>query len=255
MSIIKLPSGAVIEIRGLRGKEGKLLSDKEAIKSGTFLDKILNACTVGVTDPGPYTTVTGAPLIPGGPARETLDWTKVLVGDRFFALIQIRVLTLGELFVFKLQCGEEVCRKGFEQEISLLKDLEVRCLSDADRAQFSAGNLFVAKDRNGKTIKYRLPIGKDEVAASRAGSSMDGAFMMALLQRIVEIEGQEIPRIYLEECEFGACLELLEIFDEHNCGVKTEIEIECPHCGGLQDIQLPFGRGFFVPTKKATPKS
>lgn len=247
MSIIKLPSGAQIEIRGLRGKEGRLLSDKDAIKSGTFLDKILSACTVGVVDPGPYETVSAAPLVTGGPSRQVLDWAKVLIGDRFVALIQIRVLSLGETFEFKLQCSSDGCRKRFEQEISLLQDLEVKELADEDRLQFSSGNDFVHTDANGKLIHYKLPVGKDEVIAAKAAQSIDGAFMAALLQRISSIEGEDIPRRYLEECDFSNLLRLLEAFDEHSCGVKTTIEIECPHCGNLEDIELPFGRGFFVP--------
>lgn len=250
--IIKLPSGAIIEIRGLRGKEGKLLSDKEAIKSGTFLDKILSACTVNVIEANPYTTISAPALSPGEPQRQVLDWSQVLIGDRFFALVQIRVLSLGEQFGFKLQCSEQGCRQRFEHEISLLQDLKVTCLSDEDRAQFAAANEFSATDRNKKAIKYRLPVGKDEVLAMRGGQGPDGAFLQALLQRIVSIEGEIVPRKYLEDCDFANLLDLLETFDRHNCGVETTIEVECPHCGNIEDIQLPFGRGFFVPSKMGT---
>jgi hypothetical protein len=253
MSIIQLPSGAIIEIRGLRGKEGKLLSDRDAIKNGTFLDKILSACTVNVIEASPYVTIPAKATSPDEPPRQVLDWSQVLIGDRFFTLVQIRVLSLGEMFGFKLQCSEEGCRKRFNHEISLLKQLSVTCLSAEDRAQFAAVNEFSTLDRNNKTIRYRLPVGKDEVLAMRAGQGgPDGAFMQALLQRIVSIEGEVVPRKYLEDCDFGNLLDLLASFDEHNCGVETTIEVQCPHCGSLEDIQLPFGRGFFVPSKMGT---
>ena len=226
-----------------------MLSDKEAIKSGTFLDKILSACTVNVIEANPYTPIPAPPLSPGEPPRQVLDWSQVLVGDRFFALVQIRILSLGETFGFKLQCTESGCRKRFDYEISLMTDLKVTCLSDEDRAQFATANEFVAIDRNKKAIKYRLPVGKDEVVAMRAGQGPDGVFMQSLMQRIVSIEGEIVPRKYLEDCEFGGLLDLLETIDKHNCGVETSIEVECPHCGGLEDVQLPFGRGFFVPSK------
>jgi hypothetical protein len=253
VSVVKLPSGAVVELRELKGKEGKLLSDKEAIKSGMFLDKILTACTVNVVDPGPYKPVAVAP-VDGGAPRQVLDWSKVLIGDRFFALVHIRIISLGDSFCFKLQCSQEGCRKRFEQEITLSKDLTVRILSDEDRAVFASSNLFETRDANGKLIRYRLPTGHDEVIAARSTQSMDGAFMAALLQRIESIEDEVVPRVYLEDCGFGKLLDLLQTFDEHNCGVNTSLEIECPHCGNLEDVELPFARGFLVPSKRPTKK-
>jgi hypothetical protein len=248
-SIIKLPSGAEIEIRGLKGKEGKILSDKAAIKNGTFLDKILSACTIRVTNPGPYTPVTAPALEKGGISRDVFNWDSVLMGDRFLTLLHIRSLTLGDMFCFKIQCSAEGCRERFEHEISLLKDLQVTVLSAEDAAMVASGEPFSTRDPSGKLIRFKAPTGRDELQAARSGVGIDGVFMTALLRRIVDIEGEDIPRRYLEEQGFGELLQLLEEFDKHNCGVQTAIEIECPHCGNLEDVQIPFDRGFFAPTK------
>jgi hypothetical protein len=236
--VIDLPSGAKIEVRSLTGRESKILSDRDAIKGGVFLDKILNACTVSVLDHGPYA------------ATSQFDWAKALVGDRFYALLQIRVLSLGEAYAFKLQCKEESCRKQWEIELNLVSELPVQRLSDDGRALFAAGNVFSTVDDNGKTVRYRLPIGQDEQIAAKA-AGFDGAFIQAMRQRIISIDGEQDVRVYLEKCEWKALLALLEAFDEHNCGVKTDIEVECPTCGAIQELQLPFGRGFFVPSMKS----
>jgi hypothetical protein len=241
-AIIDLPSGAKVEIRGLKGKEAKTLSDKDALKSGVFLERILNSCMLSVVDPSPYTI----------PAGGQFDWANALVGDRFYGLLMLRVLTFGEDFLFKVQCSEEMCRERFDYQINLVEDLPVRRLSDADRAAFAAGNVFETADANGKMIKYRLPTGKDEVVSAKV-AQFDNAFIQSMLQRIVEIEGEPIPRKYLEDCEFGDLLKLLDVFDVHNCGVETDIEIECPCCKAIQDIKLPFARGFLVPTRAKTP--
>lgn len=241
MAIIDLPSGAKVELRGLKGKETKLLSDKDALKSGTFLDKMLSGCTVGVLDQGPYELKSGQDGL-------VFDWGNALVGDRFYGFLMLRVLSFGADFIFKIQCQEESCRKRFEYQINLVADLPVQRLSDADRATFASGQPFETRDAKGKSILYRLPTGKDELLVAK-NASFDGAFIQAMLQRIVQIEGEAIPRRYLEECEFKDLLDLLEVFDKHNCGVQTDIEIQCPECEAIQDIKIPFGRGFLVPTR------
>jgi hypothetical protein len=243
-TVIDLPSGAKLEVRSLTGKESKILSDKEAIKSGLFLDKILKACTVGVLDWGPYASEESGEF----------DWGKALVGDRFYGLLQIRVISLGETYQFKLQCAEEGCRERFGFELNLLTDLPVKRLSEEAKGLFQAGNVFQTKDTNGKTVSFRLPIGKDEQAASKF-NTFDGALIQGLSQRIVAIDDVESKRIYLEGLAWKDLLKLLDDLDEPNCGVKTDIEVPCPHCGTIQDVQLPFGRGFLLPSTLSSRKS
>jgi hypothetical protein len=236
--VVDLPSGAKIELRGMKGKEAKALSDKDAIRSGLFMDRILSACTVGVLDPSPYEP----------PKDGAFNWSNALVGDRFYAMLMLRCLTFGEDYVFKIQCQEGACRSRFEYQINLVKDLPVQRMTDEDRSVFATGNKFETRDANGKLIVYRLPTGKDELISAKA-VSFDGAFLQSMLQRIVSIEGEAVPRRYLEDCEFAALIKLLDTFDEHNCGVQTDIEIVCPDCGTIQDIKVPFGQGFLVPTR------
>jgi len=235
--IIDLPSGAKIEGRSLTGKESKILSDKDLAKSGLFLDKILEACTVSVMDFGPYQS------------SEKLNWRQALLGDRFYALLQIRILSLGADYCFKLQCQEEACRERFDYGLNL-NDLPVKRLSDVDRTAFASGNEFITVDCNGRMVTYRLPIGQDELLAAKSTNTFDSAFIQSLLQRIVSIEGVDDKRKYLEDMGWGDLLQLLEAFDEHNCGVETDFSAECPKCGAIQDVRLPFGRGFLLPSTK-----
>lgn len=239
MTLIELPSGAKVEMRGLTGKETKVLTDKDAFKNGTFLEKLLNGCTLGVADPGPY-----AGIQAGG----AFDWANALQGDRFFAYMMVRVLTFGSEFIFKIQCQDSFCRERFEYKIDLLQDLPVKRLADEDKAIFASGQPFVTKDGSGREIQFRLPTGKDELVTAKA-ASFDSAFIQGLLQRIISIEGIATPRKYLEDAPFGDLLDLIDAFDEHNCGVKTDIEIWCPKCEAIQDIKVPFAQGFLATTR------
>ncbi|HYM97540.1 MAG TPA: hypothetical protein VET26_09570 [Candidatus Sulfotelmatobacter sp.] len=240
---IVCPSGLAGEIRGLKGKEGKLLSDRVAARAGSTFEKILAGCWLSTTDAAIYDV----------PERGALDWSKVLVADRFYALLQIRALTFGDEYAFSVQCQSASCRERFEWTLNL-KDLPVRPLSDAAKAAIKAGNRFeIRLPHDGRKVWFRLMTGADEVrAASVLRAAKDGMLLTALALRIVEIEG--VPdtdkRKFLDEMEMADAAALLDQFDEADGGVETSIEVECPSCMGVQEVQLPFERGFFLPRSK-----
>jgi hypothetical protein len=243
---IVCPSGLAGEIRGLKGKEGKLLSDRSAARAGATFEKILAGCWVATTDPGIYDL----------PVDGSVDWSKVLVADRFFTLLQIRALTFGDEYAFSVQCSSAACRERFEWTLNL-QELPVVRLSDATKAGFRAGNRFeTTLPRDGRKVWFRLVLGADEMRAAAAlKAGRDGMLLAALALRIVEIEN--VPdgekRRFLEDIEMADATALLDQFDESDGGVETKIEVECPSCLGVQDVELPFERGFFLPTAKGKP--
>lgn len=240
---IVCPSGLAGEVRGLKGKEGKLLADRASAKSGSTFEKLLAGCWLTTSEAGIYALDEGAPL----------DWSKVLVADRFYALLQIRALTFGDEYAFSVQCQSAGCRERFEWELSL-KDLPVRPLSDEAKAAFKGGNRFETQlPRDGRKVWFRLMTGADEVrAASALKTGRDGMLLTALALRIVEIEGvaEKEKRTFLEDMEMADATALLDSFDEADGGVETTIDVECPHCMGVQEVELPFERGFFLPRAK-----
>ena len=241
---IVCPSGLAGEIRGLKGKEGKLLSDRSSARVGATFEKILAGCWLATTDPGLYE------LSDGG----ALDWSKVLVADRFYALLQIRAQTFGDDYAFSVQCASPACRERFEWSLNL-QQLPVVPLSDAAKAAFRAGNrLETTLPRDGRKVWFRLLTGADEVrAASVLKAGREATLLTALGLRIVEIDGvpDQERRKFLDDMEMADAAALLDQFDQADGGVETTIEVECPTCLGIQDVQLPFERGFFLPTAKA----
>lgn len=252
---ISCPSGMQLQIRGLKGKEGRLLSDRNAVRQGLVMDSLLTACTEKVLDPGPYEV------------REngTLDWGKVLIGDRFYTLLQIRLASFGPEYSFKAQCRDTSCRERFDQDVNLETDLVVKTMSDEDRETFREQGLFETVLRDGKTVKYRLATGADEKKVMR-NRTADSAMVDMLMMRIVSIDGVgegkatdvgsgktvKSIKTYLEDLEWSELVHLLNSLDDHDCGVNPEIEIQCPACGGVQEVQLPFERGFFLPQETST---
>lgn len=242
-SAIVCPSGLAGEVRGLKGKEGKLLADRSAAKAGSTFEKLLSGCWLKTTEAAIYEVSENA----------SLDWSKVLVADRFYALLQIRGLTFGDDYAFSVQCQSGGCRERFEWELSL-KELPVRPLSDAAKEAFAAGNRIEAHlPHDGRKVWFRLMTGADEVRAAVAlKNGRDGMLLTALALRIVEIEGvaEKDKRAFLDDMEMADATALLDQFDEADGGVETNIEVECPHCMGVQEVELPFERGFFLPRAK-----
>jgi len=106
--IITCPTGLTGSIRGLKVREERFLADRKLAKTGSVVDELLRACWEETHDAGPYDF--------GG---KTIDWDKVLQGDRFFALIEIRALTYGSEYAFSVTCSEAGCRARIDWELDL----------------------------------------------------------------------------------------------------------------------------------------
>ncbi len=239
---IGCPSGLSGEVRGLKGKEARLLTDRAGARRGETYDKILKGCWLSTTDSGPYTEKEG-----GG-----IDWSKVLVGDRFYVLIQIRKATFGPKYAFQIQCKVEHCRARFEWEIDL-DDLPVKAFAPEDKEVFVSNNRFET-EIDGKKAWYKLIVGHEEqkIAKMTGGGAKEGAIINGLLMRVTEIEGidKQRRREFFEDMEFSEIRVLIERLDEHDCGIDTSLEIECQEWCGIQEVSLPLEGDFFFPRSK-----
>lgn len=142
----------------MKTREERFLADRKLAKAGAQLDPILAACWEETLDRGPYDF-----------ADKQIDWSKVLVGDRLFTLIQIRVASYGPDYDFSIQCENRGCRAKIEWELNLL-DLPVVALSDKSRASFLSGNRFETRlpDAGCRTW-FHLLTGNDEPNCLDAG--------------------------------------------------------------------------------------
>lgn len=246
MTEILCPSGLAGRIRSLRVREERILADRQLARRGEQIDKLLAACWEETLDDGPYEFGGGAP-----------SWGKVLLGDRLYALIQLRVATYGPEYAFSVSCTEAACRARIDWELDL-DELPVKGLSMESRRAFLAGNRFeaVLPDAQRRVV-YRLLTGEDERKLGRKRDASEGAALSAMLHaRVLEIDGVEpsMRKAFLDELSFRDADYLMDAFDETDCGVDTTIEIECPECLAHQEVELPFDQGFFLPGKERTAR-
>ena len=223
-------------------REEKILADRQLAKSGQQMNALLAACWQETLDPGPYTFGHAAP-----------DWDAVLQGDRFFILLKVRTLTYGETYDFSVDCSSEQCGRRIAWSLSL-DDLPVRELPGASRAALAANTpLQATLPGCGKQVNFRLGTGAHERQLAALRERQPHRVLSAkLAQRIVEVEGiaPGDTRAFLEDLSMRDANFLLSHFETVDCGVETAIEIECPHCLRVQDLDLPLEAGFLWPSKQ-----
>jgi hypothetical protein len=242
--IIVCPSGLSGHIRGMKVREERILTDRKLAKNGSQIDELLKSCWEETLDAGPYDF-----------GDKEIDWDKVLQGDRFFALLQIRATTYGPEYTFSVSCRREACRARIDWELSL-NDLTVRALSDESRAAFLNGNRFeTALPDSSNKIHFKLLTGADErklpMLKKNAGDRMLSAMLAYRISEIDGIDDRE-KRKFLEELSMRDADFLMDEFDRVDCGVDTTIEVECPECFSTQEVELPFEKTFFMPGKART---
>lgn len=252
---ITLPSGLAGEIRGLKGREAQSLADPTLTRNGQSMEMMLRSCFLSVTDPGIYKVQPG----------EKPKWTDVLLGDRFQALIDIRIATWGSTYEFSVQC--ESCKEKYEWELAL-QDLPRKPFPEATIAQLSNGgkNSFTCDGPDNSTVTFKLANGADEALITKLRRQNNGRWgaVDALTVQILNVEGvaaivpnaqtgqasAKAMRAWLEELDWKPLRDLQDAMQEADGGIETNIETACPYCQWEQEIQLPFGGAFFFPKRK-----
>jgi hypothetical protein len=252
----KLPSGVEIEMRQVMIAEENYLA--KVAKSGQPLERglmeVLDICTVGIANPGPYDFLT-----PGGKA----SWKQMIRGDMFSALIQLRSITYtdGHLLTFEQRCPARSCKKRFTAEADLFGDLLWYDMPEESAVKLKSGEPFEVTIDD-RLVKYTMAYGKTEETYNLLAEQNPGRDMSCgLRSRIISVEDVETCDIldWIDgrnndpKCKYPGLSseqgeELREAFDVVEGGVDTSIEVLCPKCQGVFDVNVPF-LAFFLPGK------
>jgi hypothetical protein len=95
MYSFELPSGTELELREMTGTEEELLTNQRLIRSGEAINQVLRNCFVRLgekTDP------------------DLSEVMNLLSGDRLFALVRLRQISLGDEVELELSCPNSACR-------------------------------------------------------------------------------------------------------------------------------------------------
>ncbi len=234
MAEVVCPSGLAGVVRGLAGKEIKVLSDKKLLRTGLLVDRVMELCWESTTAAGPYEVPEGK----GSP-----DWQKVLQGDRFVAAVAVHAATFGKDFEFDFQCPRPLCNKRGTWVIDLLTNLEMKPYTPEALKTFMGDGRFQGVLPDGKRFWYRLPVGEDERLAAKLGSAQAAENLIPLVcNRIFEIEDVKSPRAYFEDGSMNLVFEAIAEMSLQDGGIDSQFEIECPACGEEMATEIPFGK-------------
>ncbi|MCK9629888.1 MAG: hypothetical protein M0R37_15030 [Bacteroidales bacterium] len=244
-----LPSSAVVELRSVSiADENRLAQTNKRHKKGApnGLVEVLNRCTLRVVDPGVYPFL----LAEGRP-----DWDKMLRGDFWWALLELRALSYkeGDTFDMWFTCRQRQCANRWEEKVQIRKDLPMIPLSEDARERVRSGQPFETTIDDRKVF-FNLATGGTEDLIERMTVQHPGREMsINLRSQIVSVEGVEKrdildwldgespkgnwPGLGSDDAE-----ELRAAFDAAECGVDTTIRTECPKCGAEAAAELPFDR-------------
>lgn len=247
-SVITLPSGLKGRVRNMKAKE---ISAAAAFKPGkgtvSPVDAVLNGCWLETIDPGPYKLEAGLLKLP--------PWEKVIAGDRFVALANIRQMTWGD-FEWKIRCEDPMCvrsKKPFIWSLDL-SQLAVKPLPQASIEKLRAGDNLFTMEVAGKHCTFRLQVGADEGSTPDLETVPPEERMLVVAAfRFLSVEGVEKKDIpaWVGELDLPDLMALEEKFDAPDGGIQTRIGVVCPECDLEFAADIPFGdRDFLAPKKK-----
>jgi hypothetical protein len=218
-----------VEIKYMTAEEDNILFSSDLIKSGKVLDVLLESV---IKD-------------------KDLRPDDMLSGDRNYVLIEARRTGLGDDYKpGKINC--ESCSSEFEPtvDLSLLKPRELTLAPDSE------GLYEVVLPVTKLKIKFRLLRGSDEKRLSKAMEKKTGNSKVSrliterYLLQIMEVSGNK-DKTYINKFISAMPTKDSLFFREYNKqvepGIDLNYEFECPHCGHLQERDVPITSRLFYP--------
>jgi len=222
-----------VHVREITGHEEDMLASK-AVPGWKKISNLIDACLTrvgNIADPERVATVAG----------------ELLVGDRVFLMFAIRRTTLGDEYPFRDKCPE--C--GYSGIFSLsLGDLDIKPMKDPRK------RLFEVKLPSGLTARFHPLTGNDEEKLSKASNAKE-AMSMSILLRLDMLGEKPATLGAVQALGMRDRNALREAFDDHEGGVDTTLDMQCPSCGAEFERDLDVGQaGFFFPsTMRKTSKA
>lgn len=257
MLTITLPSGCQAEIRPIKIAEENILASaygRGAAQIARGLERVLAACVTSIPEPGIY----GEFIQSGGAA----DWRRMLAGDKFVAMLELRKISYRDGAKFTIFDSE--CPAGCptaDYEIDLDTDIIRRDLDAVSAAAFQDNTPFSCEVA-GKLVTFNMVTGAtEEMVQKLQQQNPERKISCAMRARILDVSGVDRRDILdwldgangtskrFEGLSSQEGEELRDIFDQHECGIDTDVPIECMHCGRTYTVPLPFDGGFLMPSK------
>lgn len=162
---------------------------------------------------------------------------ELLVDDRDFLMIKLRMLTFGKKVHFVLRCPDRACGRLMDLTLSLADVLERKPIT---QRYFTMQLSGAEEDELPLEIEFRLPAGGDQEACAALAMVDEEAAVEALLARCIRRVGgcTNVDALAIRELGPAARQEIERQMSELGSSAEIEIEASCPECGGVFDSRL-----------------
>jgi hypothetical protein len=223
---MKTLTGKEIELKSMKMKDRDILTNVRIAKSGETISRLLESVT--------------------NLSFEEIE--NLLIGERTHLCIVLRSLSHPDenYYYTKVQCP--YCTERWEQEI----DLEKLIVHQIKKEIKEAGYKFkIVLPESKAELRVRLLNGKDEKRIERIRkekSNMVMSYMAMMRTDSIFQDGKEIKKNidWFRELSEKDSAHFLNEYDKNDCGVETNIEIDCVNCFSSFDLEIPFGNSFFL---------
>lgn len=234
----KLPSGAVIKVRSLKGAEiDKYANSDKIAKADPMSVQLLIDCAE-VEDLGP--AYAGEP--------KDFDFRDLLTGDHMAAILAVIIETMGPIVEYNMECAE--CGAKFMHDLNLA-GLETEKYDEEVCEKNAAGELIKIRPfgADGVEIGFKPMTVRDseKFLKSAKGKKKEerDTVTSILAQRIKHVEDMDVRSYsvlskWLKEMDYYDFLDLQESIAEYDGGVKVSDHVECTDCGAdLGETEFP----------------
>lgn len=177
------------------------------------------------------------------------QWERIAVADRQALILDLRTLSYGTEFHFRVPC--QSCGQQVDWMIDI-SDLDRKGLSEDMQAVVERdgvdGYLEVTMP-SGVLVGMKILTGADQMNVERARAKGQGAMAeAAMLSRLPYISGAKTPserRAFLQNMSLPDLEWLREQWQEHDASLQETIEVQCQNCWVEQEIMIPVDDRFF----------
>jgi len=222
MHTFTLPSGIEIDLVEMTGVEEDLLTNRRLMKNGEAINQVLLNCTKRLGE---------------NPEPKMKDILDLLSGDRLFALVRLRGISLGAEVDLELACPNPGCGEATCATLDL-NELEVTPYGEEREFEFTLPG-------SGKMLKFGYLDGHKE---KRLAALKEPTLTAAMMIRLVEIDGQPPSKKTLNEMTMGDRSALRKEMLRVDGGIDTQVDVSCDACGARIRTRLEAEPGFLFPS-------
>jgi len=221
MYTFELPSGTEIELKEMTGTEEELLTNQRLLRNGEAVNQVLKNCTVRLGD-------NDNPIIK--------DILNLLSGDRLFALVKLRQISLGDEVNLELKCPNASCRMTSYVTVNT-EELKITPYTEEREFSFKLPG-------SGQTIRFGFLDGHKE---KRLAVLREPNISSAMLIRIIDVDGKAPGKKSLAEMSMRDRNALRQEMARVDAGIDTIVETECDVCGTQIRTRLESEPAFLFP--------